>query len=108
MQRLRAAARASAARRIAVEEIVTRGGLPVVLGGDHSITAPVVEAMAALPGAARPHVVQFDAHLDFVDVRHGVRYGHGNCMKRCSEMAHVSGLTPVSYTHLTLPTICSV
>ena len=23
------------------------------------------------------HVVQIDAHLDFVDERHGVRYGHG-------------------------------
>lgn len=38
-------------------------------------------------------VVQFDAHLDFVDVRHGVRYGHGNPMRRASEMDHVTGLS---------------
>jgi agmatinase len=37
--------------------------------------------------------VQIDAHLDFVDERHGVRHGHGNPMRRCAEMAHVSGLT---------------
>lgn len=39
------------------------------------------------------HVVQIDAHLDFVDERHGVRYGHGNCMRRASEMPHVTGIS---------------
>jgi agmatinase len=38
-------------------------------------------------------VVQIDAHLDFVDERHGVRYGHGNPMRRASEMSHISGIT---------------
>ena len=30
------------------------------------------------------HIIQIDAHLDFVDERHGVRYGHGNPMRRAS------------------------
>ena len=30
--------------------------------------------------------MQIDAHLDFVDQRHGVRFGHGNSMRRCLEM----------------------
>ena len=58
--------------------------------GDHSITAP---AVAAFADQGPVHVIQFDAHLDFVDVRHGVRFGHGNCMRRCSEMNHVVGMT---------------
>ena len=39
--------------------------------------------------------MQIDAHLDFVDVRHGVREGHGNPMRRASEQAHVSGLSQI-------------
>ena len=76
--------------RRAVETIIEAGALPCILGGDHSITAP---AVAAFADQGPVHVIQFDAHLDFVDVRHGVRFGHGNCMRRCSEMNHVVGMT---------------
>jgi len=68
--------------------------IPVTLGGDHSITAPIIEAYddwAETYGGF--HVIQFDAHLDFVDVRHGVRYGHGNCMRRIAELPYVQGQT---------------
>ncbi len=74
----------------AVRRFLESGALPVVLGGDHSITAP---SLAAFEGRGPIHVVQIDAHLDFVDERHGVRYGHGNPMRRAAEMAHVSGFT---------------
>ncbi len=74
----------------AVRTILERGAIPVILGGDHAITAATVAAYA---GQAPLHIIQIDAHLDFVDERHGVRYGHGNCMRRVSEMEHVSGLT---------------
>ena len=37
--------------------------------------------------------MQIDAHLDFVDERHGVRYGHGNPMRRASEKDYVTGLS---------------
>ena len=76
--------------RAGVEAILAAGALPVVLGGDHSVNIPAIEAFQG----RRPfHVVQIDAHLDFVDERHGVRRGHGNPMKRASEKAHVSGLS---------------
>jgi len=39
------------------------------------------------------HVLQIDAHLDFVDERHGVRFGHGNPMRRAAEKDYVSGLS---------------
>src|SRR5579883_2689475 len=54
----------------AVCKILAAGALPVTLGGDHSITIP---AVAAFSEHGPIHVVQFDAHLDFVDQRHGVR-----------------------------------
>ncbi|PWR03128.1 arginase [Meridianimarinicoccus roseus] len=66
------------------------GALPVVIGGDHSVNIPCIRAFA---GRGPIHVVQIDAHLDFVDVRHGVRHGHGNPMRRAAEQDHVTGLT---------------
>ena len=74
----------------AVRKILKAGALPVVLGGDHAINIPCIRAFDDQPPI---HIVQIDAHLDFVDVRHGVREGHGNPMRRASEHEHVTGLT---------------
>jgi agmatinase len=62
----------------------------VVIGGDHSVNIPCIRAFE---GHGPIHIVQIDAHLDFVDVRHGVRHGHGNPMRRAAEQAHVTGLS---------------
>jgi agmatinase len=75
---------------LAVRKILEREALPVVLGGDHAVNIPCIRAFSD----EKPiHIVQIDAHLDFVDMRHGVREGHGNPMRRASEQAHVTGLT---------------
>ncbi|HTR18313.1 MAG TPA: agmatinase [Acetobacteraceae bacterium] len=73
-----------------VRRILAAGALPVMLGGDHSVNIPAIRAYA---GQAPIHIVQIDAHLDFVDERHGVRHGHGNPMRRAMEQPHVSGMT---------------
>jgi agmatinase len=73
-----------------VRKILAAGALPVVLGGDHSINIPCIAAFA---DHGPVHLVQIDAHLDFVDERHGVRFGHGNPMRRAAEQAHVTGLS---------------
>ncbi len=75
-----------------VRAILKAGALPVVIGGDHSINIPCVNAFE---GQGDMHILQIDAHLDFVDVRHGVRYGHGNPMRRAAEKPYVTGLTQV-------------
>jgi agmatinase len=74
----------------AIRRILARGALPVVLGGDHAVNIPCIRAFSEQPPI---HLVQIDAHLDFVDVRHGVREGHGNPMRRAAEQPHVMGLT---------------
>jgi agmatinase len=76
----------------AVRKLIERGALPVMLGGDHAVNIPCVRAFSE---HGPIHIVQIDAHLDFVDVRHGVREGHGNPMRRASEQKHVSGLTQI-------------
>ncbi len=73
-----------------VRAILDAGALPVVLGGDHSVNIPCIRAFA---DRGPIHILQIDAHLDFVDVRHGVRHGHGNPMRRAAEQEHVTGIT---------------
>lgn len=75
-----------------VRKALAAGALPVTIGGDHSVNIPCIRAF----DRERPiHILQIDAHLDFVDERHGVRHGHGNPMRRAAEQAHVTGLTQV-------------
>jgi agmatinase len=73
-----------------VRAILDAGALPVTIGGDHSINIPCIRAFA---GRGDIHILQIDAHLDFVDERHGVRHGHGNPMRRAAEREYVKGIT---------------
>jgi agmatinase len=73
-----------------VRKILKAGALPVVLGGDHSINIPCINAFSDQEPI---HIVQIDAHLDFVDERHGVRFGHGSPLRRAAEKPYVTGMT---------------
>jgi agmatinase len=65
--------------------IVSGDKFPVVLGGEHSITAPVVAAVAAQhPGLS---VLQIDAHADLRDSYMGTPYSHACAMRRTLEHA---------------------
>ncbi len=74
----------------AMRKILASGALPVALGGDHSVHIPCIRAF---DDQEPVHIIHIDAHLDFVDERHGVRYGHGNPLRRASEMKHVTGFS---------------
>ena len=75
-----------------VRKILSSNAIPIVIGGDHSVNIPCINAFSD----SEPfHLIQIDAHLDFVDERHGVKYGHGNPMRRAAEKSYVSGLTQI-------------
>jgi agmatinase len=77
---------------LGVRKALAAGAIPVTLGGDHSVNIPCIRAF----DDQEPfHLVQIDAHLDFVDVRHGVRHGHGNPMRRAAEKDYVTGLSQI-------------
>jgi len=78
--------------KFGVKKILAAKAIPIVLGGDHSINIPCIDAFE---NEDPIHVIQIDAHLDFVDERHGVKYGHGNPMRRASEKKYVSGMTQI-------------
>ncbi|SVB27889.1 uncharacterized protein METZ01_LOCUS180743, partial [marine metagenome] len=75
-----------------VQKILQAKAIPIILGGDHSVNIPCIDAFE---NEDEFHLIQIDAHLDFVDERHGVRYGHGNPMRRASEKKYVTGMTQI-------------
>ncbi|MBP1990460.1 agmatinase [Paenibacillus eucommiae] len=76
----------------AVRQIVEKGTIPVVIGGDHSISIPVARALDSLGPVT---VVQFDAHLDWSDAPGGQRLGNGSPMRRMSEMSHIKEMAQI-------------
>lgn len=71
-------------RRV-TREIVSRGKFPLILGGEHSITPPVVAAVAErYPGLS---VLQIDAHADLRDNFMGTPHNHACAMRRVLDHA---------------------
>jgi agmatinase len=58
----------------AVAALIRRGLKPLLLGGDHSVTYPILKAIAA--AHPRVSILHFDAHPDLYDVFEGNRYSH--------------------------------
>ena len=63
--------------RDAVERIVGKGVIPIVLGGDHSISYPNVAAVAAAFEPGSLAVVHFDSHADTALENWDVKWMHG-------------------------------
>lgn len=75
--------------------ILDRGAMPVMLGGDHSVTYPVVRAFdKAL------HVMHFDAHTDYAPFVHDLRFTNQHPFRHIKPMKHVRSLTQVGIRSL--------
>ncbi|MCH8818050.1 MAG: agmatinase [Chloroflexi bacterium] len=75
-----------------VAEALEAGTLPIVLGGDHSITLPSATAVADKYGHGNVGIVHFDAHADTGESGYGgVLIAHGNPMRRLIESGAVPG-----------------
>jgi agmatinase len=67
------------------------GRIPIVLGGDHSITFPSASAIARAVAPRRLGVVHFDAHADAANATWGSLRSHGTPMRRLIESGAVDG-----------------
>jgi agmatinase len=86
------AATACATLEAAVERVVRAGAIPVILGGDHTITWPDATAVARGRDAwGRVSLIHFDAHADTGDITFGSLIGHGHPMRRLIESGAVRG-----------------
>lgn len=74
-----------------VEAIAVAGKVPIVLGGDHTITWPNATGVARAHGFGKVALVHFDAHADTGHLQHGSLYGHGTPMRRLVESGAVPG-----------------
>jgi agmatinase len=77
----------------AVGQILDRGAVPLLLGGDDSIPIPMIEAFGARGTTIT--TLQVDAHIDWRDEVLGERLGLSSPMRRVSEMAHVGPMVQV-------------
>jgi agmatinase len=75
-----------------VGKILSRKAFPVILGGDHSITFPVV---GAFRNCKPLHIVHLDAHLDYNDSIEGVLLANGNPIKRVSEFDFIGKIIQI-------------
>src|SRR5262249_54152093 len=64
-----------------VRRILDAGAFPVVIGGDHAVTYPVVRAYTE-----RLNVVHFDAHMDYRPFVHGVQWANGNPIRNVARL----------------------
>ena len=66
-----------------VADIVKYDAIPIILGGDHSITLAELRAVAKKHGPVA--LVHFDSHSDLCDEVFGQRYNHGTPFRRALE-----------------------
>ena len=81
----------------AVRAIRAKKALPFTMGGDHSVTFPILRAFE---GSRPITVVQFDAHMDYRDEAMGVRYGHGNVLRWVRELDWVEKVVAIGIRSL--------
>ncbi|MGB5381133.1 MAG: agmatinase [Acidimicrobiia bacterium] len=74
-----------------VERIARGGAVPIVLGGDHSITFGNGTGLARAHGDGSFGLVHFDAHADTGETNAGQLHGHGTPMRRLIESGAVPG-----------------
>jgi len=74
-----------------IRDVARTGAIPIVLGGDHSITWPSATAVAEVRRPGSIGIVHFDAHADTANDDWGVLAGHGTPMRRLIESGAVLG-----------------
>ena len=74
-----------------VFRVASAGPIPIVLGGDHSITYPSAAAVARHQHPRTVGIVHFDAHADTGAEQWGNAHGHGTPMRQLIDEGWVAG-----------------
>ena len=77
----------------AIKNLLDQNYFPISLGGDHSITFPIVKALSAK--FDKLNILQFDAHPDLYDEYQGNRFSHACPFARIMEAGLVQRLVQV-------------
>lgn len=87
-------ARSERAHRVIREKVLRvarTGAIPIVLGGDHSITLPSASAVSEVQRPRKVGMVHFDAHADTAQDLWGALVSHGTPMRRLIEGGWIDG-----------------
>jgi agmatinase len=79
--------RTHAAIEATVGQVLAAGAIPIVIGGDHSISEPDIRAVAGAHGPVG--LVHFDTHTDTGTEVYGVEISHGTPFYRLVEQGHL-------------------
>jgi len=74
-----------------VRHLWSQGAQVVVLGGDHGVTIPILDALDAVGEPV--HVLQVDSHLDWREEVGGIRRGYSSPLRWASTLPAVAGMT---------------
>jgi agmatinase len=77
--------------REATEKISRVGAIPVILGGDHSVSSADVAGITNHRGHGKISMIHFDAHADTGEDHFGALIGHGTPMRRLIEDGYMRG-----------------
>jgi agmatinase len=77
--------------KVIVGDLVSRGKIPILLGGEHTITVGAARALADL----KTGLVVFDAHTDLRDSYRDIKLGDATCMRRIAELIGSSNILEV-------------
>jgi len=76
-------------------KILSKGAFPLMLGGDHGVTYPVVR------GFNEPlHVMHFDAHIDYAPFIHDLQFTNAHPFTHITPLSHVESLTQIGIRSL--------
>ncbi|MEM5947524.1 agmatinase [Spirochaetia bacterium 38H-sp] len=78
----------------------SHSSVPVVIGGEHSVSCGVWKAIAETYGAGEIGIVQIDAHADLRDSYQGTRYSHACAIRRACDYdfsVYQAGVRSISY-----------
>ncbi|MNU58216.1 Proclavaminate amidinohydrolase [compost metagenome] len=81
-----------------VGAVIGTGGLPLMLGGDHSVS---YSAIAAIARRHRVNIVWFDAHTDCCAWEGGARHNHKQVLRRCASLPGVGRIVQVGHRGIT-------
>lgn len=82
-----------------VTDVLRSGAVPLAIGGDHSVTYPLIRGVAAVSGP--PRILHLDAHGDLYDELDGNRFSHATPFARIMEEKCASGVTQIGLRSLT-------
>jgi agmatinase len=92
----------------AVAEVLKAGKVPVLLGGEHSVSVGAFDAIAQRFGKGNVSVLQIDAHADMREEYEGTRYNHACVMRRCREKLHAVSVGIRSHSEEEAPEIAKL